>query len=81
MVHGLKILPHYFEDVKLNRKKFEIRKNDRNYKVGDELLLREFIPEIGDYTGRICHRKIIYIFFGGEYGIDSDTVILGLSKI
>ena len=81
MVHELKILPHYFVEVKTNKKTFEVRKNDRNFQVGDELLLREYFGEKYGFSGEICHRKIIYIFFGGQYGIESDTVILGLSKI
>ena len=48
MVHELKILPEYFEAVDSLHKQFELRKNDRDYKVGDFLLLKEF--EEGTYT-------------------------------
>lgn len=37
MVHELKIAPEYFKDVRTGLKKFEIRKNDRDFKVGDRL--------------------------------------------
>lgn len=33
--HHLKILPEYFNAVRLGEKTFEIRKNDRNYQVED----------------------------------------------
>lgn len=39
MIHELKILPEYFEAVTSGRKQFEIRKNDRDFKVGDQLIL------------------------------------------
>lgn len=88
MIHELKTWPTYFTAVKEGRKTFEVRKNDRPYQVGDELLLKEFIPadyydpgDIEGYSGEICHRKISYILKGGEFGIEKDTVILGLQAI
>ena len=41
VIHRLKILPEYFEAQKNRVKTFEIRKNDRNFKVGDKLMLYE----------------------------------------
>ena len=34
-IHELKTLPEYFDAVFMGKKNFEIRKNDRDYKVGD----------------------------------------------
>lgn len=48
-VHKLKIKPKYFNDVCFNHKNFELRKDDRGYKVGDRIVLEEWD---GDYTGR-----------------------------
>ena len=47
--HELKLDIKYFDDVKNGKKNFEIRKNDRNYKVGDILELRAFDVESGEY--------------------------------
>ncbi|WP_331384989.1 DUF3850 domain-containing protein [Bacillus badius] len=44
MKHELKIYPQYFKAVVSGKKSFEIRKNDRDFKVGDTLLLHEFDP-------------------------------------
>lgn len=75
--HKLKILPRWFEDVKSGRKNFEIRRNDRDFKEGDYLLLKEW--ERGKYTGREITRKIQYIYQGdGSYGLSEDFCILGL---
>lgn len=63
MIHALKILPSYFEDVVSGKKTFEIRKNDRDYKVGDLLALNEYTEteEYIGYTGRHCVVKVDYI--------------------
>ncbi len=58
--HKLKIKPEYLTEIFLGNKTFEIRLNDRDYKVGDEVTLTE-IP-VGDiYTPRSFTAKIGYI--------------------
>lgn len=52
MRHNLKTWPEYFQAVIDGKKTFEIRKNDRDFKVGNELLLQEYDPEQETYTGR-----------------------------
>jgi hypothetical protein len=42
--HELKAWPSYFVAVKNGLKTFEIRNNDRDFKVGDILVLKEFVP-------------------------------------
>lgn len=77
MIHKLKILPKWFEDVVAGRKQFEIRKNDRNFQVGDEILLQEW--EDGHYTGREILKTIGYICFGdGTFGLSEGYCILGM---
>lgn len=41
MKHQLKIEPQYFQQVLMGNKNFEIRNNDRNFKVGDLVDLNE----------------------------------------
>ena len=55
-IHELKIKPVYFEAVKEGIKTFELRKDDRNFKVGDILLLREWEHK---YSGRKIKKKVI----------------------
>ena len=77
MTHELKILPKWFEDIRAGLKHFEIRKNDRNYEVGDKLILREWDGE--HYTGYFIERRIGYIYHGtGEYGLEKGYCILDL---
>lgn len=64
MIHAVKIYPEYYESVKSGEKLFEVRKNDRDYKVGDLLALNEFNPDdkvAGEYTGRAIIAKISYV--------------------
>ena len=75
--HELKILPKWFEDVQTNKKNFEIRKNDRNFEVGDYLILKEW--HRGKFTDRYVIRQIEYIYKGdGTYGLTEDYCVLGL---
>ncbi|MGO3604927.1 MAG: DUF3850 domain-containing protein [Enterococcus malodoratus] len=46
-IHELKLNTDYFSAVEAGRKRFEIRKNDRDYQVGDLLALSSF--ENGSY--------------------------------
>lgn len=52
ITHQLKILPEYFQAVIDGRKKAELRTNDRDFKVGDYLLLVEWDGGADKYTGR-----------------------------
>lgn len=75
VIHHLKIQPEYFDSVSKGIKSFEIRKNDRNYKVGDVLLLQEYIPSETKFTGRVLDRKITYIT---DYAQLEGYVVMGI---
>lgn len=60
MIHELKIYPEYFKAVTSGQKTFEVRRNDRDFQVGDFLALNEHDPQKG-YTGRCCIVEIAYI--------------------
>lgn len=81
MVHELKTHIEYFIHVASGEKQFEIRKDDREFKVGDELVLKEFNQTELIYTGRFLHRKVDYILKGGQFGLEEGYVIMSLSKI
>jgi len=74
--HELKILPEYFEAVTSGRKRFEIRKNDRDYKVGDRLYLREWNGE--NFTGDSYKAEVTYITdYEQKYGY----VVMGIEGL
>lgn len=79
MKHKLKIIPDRFEAILEGIKTFEIRFNDRNFQVGDILLLAELAighPHIT--TGRMIWAEICYI---DDYAQQRNYVILGLKDI
>ena len=65
MTHELKILPEYFQPVFDGTKNFEIRKDDRQYQVGDILILRETNGH--SYTGREVRVVVTYILRDRNY--------------
>lgn len=78
MNHKLKTLSQYFEQVLAGYKTFEIRENDRDFKVRDTLELLEIDNDTKEFTGRTITRKVTYILPGGQYGLDDEYVIMSL---
>jgi hypothetical protein len=80
-VHELKILPQYFNAIVEGVKTFEVRKNDRNYQVGDILYLREYdFLTFPDYTGREVYVKVTYILSDPEY-VKEGYVVMAIKPI
>ena len=85
--HVLKTDHVVFQDVLDGNKTFEIRFNDRDYQVGDLVILKEteFTGEqmkSGQplvYTGREIQKRISYVLSG--YGLHEGWVILGIQDI
>ena len=73
MIHSLKIKSEYFEKVISGEKTFEVRKNDRDFRVGDLLALNEYKDL--EHTGRSCLAVVDYILSSSELSeiIKSDS--------
>ena len=66
--HKLKIWPQYFQPVLNGRMRCQLRRNDRDFQVGDHLLLQEWIcpgsPHYNsrfNYTGREVEVRVDHI--------------------
>lgn len=69
--HTLKTWPEHFENISNCSKRFELRKNDRNFNVGDILVLAEYDNEKMYYTGKVQNVEVTSIlknFKGLEKG-------------
>lgn len=79
VVHELKIIPEYFALQVSGDKRYEVRKNDRDFQVGDTLILNEWDGE--SYTGRCITVVITCMLTAEQFDgiIDPRFVILGTS--
>ena len=81
-IHELKILPEFYKAVLDGRKTFEIRRNDRDFQVGDILELREWDSVIKWYTGNSIKFVVTYLLTSSEFeGIAEGYCVMGLSGI
>lgn len=79
MTHALKCWPDYFRPLALGLKTFEWRKNDRAYKVGDILVLREYDPDRDFYSGDSVTRRVTFVM-GDAFEMPTGYVVLGLGQ-
>lgn len=61
MHHIVKCWPEFYGPLEAGEKTAELRLNDRNYRVGDLLTQREYLPEQRQYTGREITHRITHI--------------------
>lgn len=59
--HWLKILPEYMQAKKQGLKPFEIRLNDRGFKVGHNVIYRTWCPKTKTYLSEYYCTTITYI--------------------
>jgi hypothetical protein len=71
-IHHLRCWPAYFADVRRGDKPFEIRRADRDFQVGDVVLLEEWDPDMGaardaeGYTGQTTEGTITCVVVSGS---------------
>jgi hypothetical protein len=68
-IHTLKTWPQYYKAIIDGVKTFQLRKDDRNFSVGDVLVLQEFDPDKNQYTGEMISVDVIYKVDGGKFGL------------
>ncbi len=83
-IHELKTWPAMFRAIAVGVKTHEIRKADRDYKVGDVLRLFEWdgvadgSGEIRGYTGSQLDVFVTFITRGGEWGIPDELCVMSI---
>ena len=81
MIHALKTLPEFFKALAAGVKSFEIRKNDRDFQVGDSIVLKEW--DNIKYSGREIQAIIKYMLDDAFIGLAEGYVAFsfGILKI
>lgn len=93
MIHDLKTWPEYFEAIKNGSKNFELRYNDRGFKIGDFLCLKEWVQydvfssydahdpkeDDGHYTCNEIMVRITYILEGGKFGLQNNWCVMSIT--
>ena len=86
-IHKLKTDTEVFQALVDGRRTFEIRFNDRNFKVGDELVLLETIYTLEEqmkhgkpllFSCNVLRKTVSYVLSG--YGLQAGWVILGITS-
>jgi len=88
MIHKLKIWPQYYCRVADGSKTFEVRKNDRGFQPGDEVILQEWDPDLEEYDdtpigrsvykGNYTNQKPLRFTIGYVLPIDGERVVFSL---
>ena len=81
VTHELKVYAKFYEALANGVKNFEVRKADRDFRVGDALLLRMWNSGYRTYTGPFCYRRIAYILEAKDavkFGVRPGYCVLGL---
>lgn len=76
--HYLKTWTEPFQAMKSGLKPYELRLNDRDYKVGDTLILAEYLPHDGSFTGDRLKKIVTYIL--GKPFVQDGYVIMSLGE-
>ncbi len=76
--HVVKSHPDSFAAVLRGDKKHEVRRADRDYKVGDRLLISEWLQQSQEFTGFTYEAMISFITPPGVWGLPSDICVLSI---
>lgn len=86
--HVVRSWSMFFRDIITGERTADIRLRDREYRVGDEMLLQEYDPVEETYTGREQLVKITYIQGGksnpcaiSHLALDDKYVVLSIKKV
>jgi hypothetical protein len=80
--HELKTWPEAFQAIWDGLKRYELRKNDREFRVGDTLSLREWDPVTRVYSGRLLEATVTYITRPCDFpGLQDEYVVMGIRVV
>lgn len=78
--HHLEIQKPSFQEIKKGIKQFEVLKSDRDYQIGDTLILNEYDPVKKIPTGAWVPESITYKLDDTRY-LKDGYIVLGMQEI
>ena len=81
--HTLRTWPEFWDAIHDGRKTFEMRRADRDYKVGDTLCLRRWDQVLRHFTHptETIRCEVTYVMTGGQFGLRHGFVCMGIRVI
>ena len=76
--HELRTWPESFQAIVSGKKRYEVRPDDRDFEVGDLLVLREWDPTTKTYSGNAVRAEVTYLT-RGQFGVPSGLVVMSIS--
>lgn len=77
-MNELKTWVESFQAIWDGRKKYEVRKADRDFKLWNVVWLREWDEKKQKYTGREIAANIVYVTEPGSFGLSKDVCVFGV---
>lgn len=78
-MHELKTIEPYFSQVENGEKTFELRFNDRDYNVGDYLLLKRYNSTNDTYSGESLLVRVKHVL-KAFIGLQNGWCVMSISK-
>lgn len=79
--HELKTWTEFLEPIARGWKTFEVRKNDRDFKEGDTLMLMGWDKDRGIYTDQDIHCLVHFCLYGPAFGIEDGYVVMSIQVL
>lgn len=79
--HILKAYPGPFRAVKSGKKRFEYRVDDRGFRVGHRIRLREWDPEYQKYTRDEVTVEVLHLTRGPDWNVPAGYVVMSIAPI
>lgn len=76
-VHFIKSWPEFFSQTLAGNKNFEIRFNDRNFQIGDTIVIEEFCNDTQAYSGRRAVAEVTCVI---DFQQKKGFVVIGHTK-
>ena len=82
-VHWLKCWEEQYDAVARGEKHHEVRRSDRDYRVGDHLVLRRWSAAKGAYTAphSAIRVEVTHLTSGGQFGLPADACVMSIAHV